>query len=78
MTNSFHQIPIDEFSSNILSVSTLWGLFRPKFLPEGVGPASGILQSIVPRTFADFDELIIVILDNFLVLASDYKDAILS
>ena len=33
MTNSFHQIPIDDFSSNLLSVSTPWGLFRPKFLP---------------------------------------------
>ena len=43
MTNSFHQIPIDAFSSDLLSVSTPWGLFRPKFLPEGVGPASGIL-----------------------------------
>ena len=39
MTNSFHQIPIDDFSSNLLSVSTPWGLFRPKFLPEGVGVA---------------------------------------
>lgn len=76
MTNSFHQIPIDEFSSNLLSVSTPWGLFRPKFLPEGVGPASGILQSIVRRIFADFEAWIIVIFDNFLVLASDYQDAI--
>jgi hypothetical protein len=57
-------------------VSTPWGLFRPKFLPEGVGPASGILQSIVRRIFADFDDWIIVIFDNFLVLASDYQDAI--
>jgi hypothetical protein len=76
MTNSFHQIPIDDFSSNLLSVSTPWGLFRPKFLPEGVGPASGILQSIVRRIFADFDDWIIVIFDNFLVLASDYQDAL--
>ena len=75
MTNSFHQIPIDDFSSNLLSVSTPWGLFRPKFLPEGVGPASGILQSIVRRIFADFDDWIIVIFDNFLILASDYSDA---
>jgi hypothetical protein len=75
MTNSFHQIPIDDFSSNLLSVSTPWGLFRPKFLPEGVGPASGILQSIVRRIFADFDDWIIVIFDNFLVLASCYQDA---
>ena len=75
MTNSFHQIPIDDFSSNLLSVSTPWGLYRPKFLPEGVGPASGILQSIVRRVFADFDDWTIVIFDNFLILASDYTDA---
>ena len=76
MTNSFHQIPIDDFSSNLLSVSTPWGLFRPKFLPEGVGPASGILQAIVRTVFADFDEWTIVIFDNFLVLASDFADAV--
>ena len=76
MTNSFHQIPIDDFSSNLLSVSTPWGLFRPKFLPEGVGPASGILQSIVRRVFTDFEDWTIVIFDNFLILASDYNDAL--
>ena len=76
MTNSFHQIPIDLHSSNLLSVATPWGLFRPKFLPEGVGPASGILQSIVRRVFADLDDWIIVIFDNFLILASDYPDAL--
>ena len=68
MTNSFHQIPIDIFSSNLLSVSTPWGLFRPKFLPEGVGPASGILQAIARSVFADFEEWTIVIFDNFLIL----------
>jgi hypothetical protein len=76
MTNSFHQIPIDEASSNLLSVSTPWGLFRPLFLPEGVGPASGILQSIVRRVFKDFEEWTIVIFDNFLILAHDYSDAL--
>ena len=60
MTNSFRRIPIDNFSSNLLSVSTPWGLFRPKFLPESVGPASGILQSIVRRIFADFEDWIVV------------------
>ena len=75
MTNSFHQIPLDEASSNLLSVSTPWGLYRPLFLPEGVGPASGILQSIVRRVFIDYEEWIIVIFDNFLILASDYADA---
>ena len=75
MTNSFHQIPLDDASSNLLSVSTPWGLYRPIFLPEGVGPASGILQSIVRKVFADFEDWIIVIFDNFLILASDYTDA---
>ena len=75
MTNSFHQIPIDFPSSNLLSVSTPWGLFRPKFLPEGVGPASGILESIVRKVFSDFEDWIIVIFDNFLILAHDFIDA---
>jgi len=77
MTNSFHQIPLSEASSNLLSVQTPWGLVRPKFLPEGVGPASGILQSIVKDIFdfEDFPEWTIVIFDNFLVLANDYEDA---
>ena len=75
MTNSFHQIPLDDVSSNLLSVSTPWGLYRPLFLPEGVGPASGILQSIVRKVFQDYEDWIIVIFDNFLILASDYNDA---
>jgi hypothetical protein len=75
MTNSFHQIPIDNASSELLSVSTPWGLYRPLFLPEGVGPASGILQSVVRTVFADFEAWIIVIFDNFLILASDYAHA---
>lgn len=75
MTNSFHQLPIDEEFSKILTVKTPWGLVRPKFLPEGVGPASGLLQTVVRKIFADFEEWTIVIFDNFLILAHDYQDA---
>ena len=75
MANSFHQIPLGENFSQLLSVQTPWGLVRPKFLPEGVGPASGLLQSIVREIFADFEDWTIVIFDNFLVLADDYRDA---
>ena len=77
MTNSFHQIPLDEASSNLLSVATPWGLKRPLFLPEGVGPATGYLQSIVTKVFEDYMDWIIVIFDNFLVCANDYEDAAL-
>ena len=77
MTNSFHQIPLADRFSQVLSIQTPWGLVRPKFLPEGVGPASGILQSIVREvfTFEDFDDWTIVIFDNFLILAHSYEDA---
>ena len=77
MTNSFHQIPLSEEASKLLSVQTPWGLVRPKFLPEGVGPASGLLQSIVREifNFEDFEKWTIVIFDNFLVLADSYEDA---
>ena len=77
-TNAFHQVPLSEEASNLLSVQTPWGLVRPKFLPEGVGPASGILQSIVRQIFCnheDFDDWIIPIFDNFLVCAHDHHDA---
>lgn len=73
--NSFHQIPLGPITSARLSIQTLWGQFRPKFMPEGIGPASGILQSIVSELFSDFADWTIAIFDNLLVLANDYQDA---
>ena len=75
MTNSFHQIPLGDRTSNILSVQTPWGLVRPRFLPEGVGPASGVLQRTVMEIFSDFQEFMITIFDNLLVLCHDYENA---
>ena len=75
MTNSFHQIKLAELTSNRLSVQTPWGQVRPLFMPEGIGPASGVLQSIVAEIFADFSDWSIVIFDNFLLLANTYEDA---
>jgi hypothetical protein len=51
LTNSFHQIPLAEETSKKLSVTTPWGLKRPMYLPEGVSPASGILQRMVMSIF---------------------------
>ena len=75
MANSFHQLPLSSEFKDILFVQTPWGLVRPKFLPEGVSPASGLLQHLVREIFADFEDWTIVIFDNFLVLADDYEDA---
>jgi hypothetical protein len=75
MRNSFHQIKLDESTSHLLSLQTPIGQFRPLYLPEGVSPASGILQRIVSDIFSDFDDWTIVIFDNFLILAHDLIDA---
>ena len=75
MINSFHQIKLADLTSSRLSVQTPWGQVQPLCLPEGVGPASHVLQTIVAEIFADFLEWMIVIFDNFLILAHDFADA---
>lgn len=74
MTNSFHQIKVTAATSERLSVQTPWGQFQPRFVPEGIGPASFLLQEIVMNIFGDL-EWAIVIFDNMLILADDYQDA---
>ena len=75
MTNSFHQFLLAKKTRERLSVVTPFGQFEPKFLPEGVGPASGILQKYMQEIFSPFEEWSIVCFDNFLLLAHDYDDA---
>jgi hypothetical protein len=76
LTNSFHQIPLAEETSKKLSVTTPWGLKRPVYLPEGVSPASGILQRMVMAIFSDFSDWTIALFDNLLVLCHDKEDGI--
>jgi phospholipid-translocating ATPase len=59
----------------MLSVVTPLGQFEPIFLPEGIPPASQILQRTVIEIFHEFLEWMIVIFDNFLILAHSYDDA---
>ena len=75
MTNSFHQMVLSVETSRRLAVQTPWGLVQPRFLPEGVSPASGYLQSYVMEMFKDFSEWSIVIFDNLLLLAHTEEDA---
>ena len=75
LANSFHQISLADKTSLMLSVQTPWGLVRPLYMPEGVSPASGILQTMMRGIFQLYDEWSIVIFDNILLLAHDYKDA---
>ena len=75
MTNSFHQLVLSEETGRKLAVQTPWGLVQPRFLPEGVSPASGYLQSYVMEMFSDFSAWAITIFDNILLLAHDEEDA---
>lgn len=75
LTNSFHQMLISEDTSLKLAVQTPWGLLRPLYMPEGVSPASGYLQSIMMNVFSECEDWTIVIFDNLLVLAHTVQDA---
>lgn len=74
MTNSYHQNLLGPVTAAKLSIQTPWGQFEPIFLPEGVAPASGLLQSRVELIFAGMEEWTVVIFDNFLLLAHDFED----
>lgn len=73
--NAFHQVRLGPRTSEILSVVTPWGQFAPQFMPEGVAPASFILQEITRKIFGDYDDWTIAVFDNLLVLADSYEDA---
>jgi hypothetical protein len=75
MANAFHQILLAQLTSERLSVQTPWGQFEPKFMPEGIGPGSFILQETVREIFGKHDEWMIVIFDNLLILAHSPTDA---
>ena len=75
LVNAFHQVPLGPKTSAKLSIQSPWGQFQPKFMPEGVAPATFILQETVSKIFDEFSEWTIAIYDNLLVLAHDFEDA---
>jgi hypothetical protein len=74
MANSFHQFRLGKKTASLLSVQTPWGQVEPMFIPEGVPPASGILQQTMEAVFTGFEDWMIVLFDNLLILATDYQD----
>ena len=75
LKNAFHQFRLAEHTSNVLSVQTPWGQVRPIFMPEGITPASAILQKAVASIFTDFDDCGVIIFDNILIGCHSYEDA---
>lgn len=74
MMASFHQLPIDNASSELLSVVTPWAQYKPRFLPEGISPATAILQQNVDRIFAKHSDRMLCIYDNLLLAGTNYSD----
>ena len=75
VTNAYHQMPITRRVARLLSLQTPFGQFEPRFMPEGVSPASMALMSVMRDIFRDFLDWMIVIHDNMLILCRDYGDA---
>lgn len=82
MTNGFHQLRVCKFSSELLSVATIFGQFEPCFLPEGVAPASYYLHYAMidiaikygAKIGQDILEWTIIIFDNILVCANTLEE----
>jgi hypothetical protein len=74
VANAFHNFPLTRRTSAFLAVRTHWGLVEPIFMPEGIAPASGILQRTMSDVFKDFDDWTIVIFDNILIMANTYEE----
>jgi hypothetical protein len=72
-TNSYHQLPLGPKTSSLLSVSAPDGQFRPLFMPEGAGPASGWFQRIARSIFADMPWVKVVI-DNIIFGADTLEE----
>lgn len=75
VTNAFHQFKLGEYTSNMLSIITPFGTFRPLFMLEGTSPSTGILHSTMCDIFRPCEEWTIVLFDNILILADNHEDA---
>ena len=74
LANGFHNMPISKSTSEALALATEWGLFQPKFMPEGVRSAPQEFQRVMRKIFEPIKEFTIVIWDNILVLANSLEE----
>ena len=67
LTNAFHQFKLDDATSELLSIMTIEGPIRPRFMPEGISPASSILQNHVRAIFHEFKDDSLIMFDNLTI-----------
>ena len=65
-TEAFHQIKLADKTSELLSIITILGPIKPKFMMEGVAPASSVLQNVVASIFTPLRQFAITMFDNIL------------
>ena len=70
LTNAFHQFRLDDKTSELLSIMTINGPIRPLFMPEGISPASAILQTHVREIFQEFATDSLIMFDNLTIGAN--------
>ena len=73
----YHQIPITEKDSEILSIATPFGVYRSKFLFEGVASATDMEIRAMDLIFSantDFEDWLVIAHDGLLIGATDMED----
>lgn len=74
LKNGFHNLTITWESAMALAIATEWGLFQPKFMPEGVRSAPQEFQRVMKQIFDPVNDFTIVIWDNLLVLCKTLEE----
>ena len=64
--SAFYQLPLDEASSDLCTISTQFGNYRFKRLPFGIADASERFSEVMHRLFSDLDNVINCV-DDFLI-----------
>ncbi|XP_064473364.1 uncharacterized protein K02A2.6-like [Ornithodoros turicata] len=73
LAQAYLQLPVDEESSNLLTLNTPLGLFKVKRLPFGVSAAPGIFQRFIETLLRDIPG-VAVYLDDIIITSRCVKE----
>lgn len=73
LSDAYHQIPLDESSSNLTAIVTTKGIFKYRRLPFGIKTAPAIFQRCIDQTLSGIPGTI-AYLDDILVMGSTDRE----
>lgn len=73
LANAFLQLPLEEESQKILTITTPRGLFRPTRLPFGIKTAPLLFQQVMDKVLHGLDDVICYIDDIMISATNDQK-----